>query len=92
MSGEVSRPIIISVLTAHKVKVVKVSVNGSEIFALTKGPVTVVYRFYDDVGRRILHQLQRKIDIPIIIFTIPKSTKRTRQKPTLDFYHPKNLK
>ena len=71
MNGEVPKRDVLSVLKAYGVEVRVESYNGAEMYILTKGSIVQAHQFDSHVGRRVLHGLKRKFDIPIHHFYNP---------------------
>jgi hypothetical protein len=76
--GDVRCETVIQVLQAHGVSVSRQ--KDSDMVIIAKGDVVDVRRLDSLVGRRMLHYLQRKFDIPIHHFynphmIIPSTTK-----------------
>lgn len=71
--GEVSRETVLGVLDAHGVGVSREEENGdAESFTLAKDGAVLSVALHKDVGRRVLHSLQRKLGIPIHHFYHPE--------------------
>ena len=70
--GEVHRDVVVHVLERHRVGVEISCINGSAEATLARNGVVVVYVLPDMVGRRMLHTLKRKFDIPIHHFYRPE--------------------
>ena len=77
MNGEVPKKDVLSVLKACGVEVQVKSYNGAEVCILTKGSIVEARQLDSHVGRRVLHGLQRKFDIPIHYFYNPLEAPNT---------------
>lgn len=64
-SGEVAIDDVVLVLNAHRVDISSEAIDSKEITTLVKGDVVVALHLPAWVGRRILHLLKRKLNIPI---------------------------
>ena len=71
MNGEVPKTDVLYVLKANGVEVRVESHNGAEMYILTKGSIVEAHQLDSHVGRRVLHGLQRKFEIPIHQFYNP---------------------
>ena len=71
-SGSVPLSIIEGVLSAHGVGISSEQVDGRQTTILQKRDVVFSVVLMDPVGRRMLHQLKRKLDIPIHHFYHPE--------------------
>lgn len=70
-SGEVPLRWVEDVLRAHGVELSR-DKEDERITVLAKGAYVESYTFQNRVGRRILHRLKRKFDIPIHHFYHPE--------------------
>lgn len=71
--GEVSRETVLEVLVAHGVGVSRKGQNGNaQSFTFAKDGTVLSVVLYEDVGRRVLQSLKRRLDIPIHHFYHPE--------------------
>lgn len=72
-AGEVGRETVLGVLHAHGVGMSRQEVSrDAQSFTLAKDGVILEVVLYKGVGRRTLHLLQRRLDIPIHHFYHPE--------------------